>query len=394
MIHIFSADKFSRLVLTDLQARIRRRYPSVCVAASSKPSSAACPPALNPASFLTMDNLLKITVLAIKDPHALTFSALLFTVQTVTSKIRTMMTSESAQAIGRLRPNRYANQIQPIDNGSGDEDKLAAMELEAFFVTQLGYTPQWTRSTIIPFVLDRLRETDSEHKFRQNEFFATLGFQSLLILSQAAKFSPHRRLWMLRKRSKAAFFVNRDLSFSSSQRQIVPTVQAPELQAIRRCQDIAPTLHSDSPATLQGVRRLFREPVMDPISGISKLWAPAIKRCEKFRLIFSIVQILHFSDGSVAVEKQKCVQEKFDVLRDIRCLFQPPAGDEVLEDLAALFREPKARNGFKQKLKNSWNSLRSKLCGKSGQVDDCEVKKAGVVDGWKRFKALVTIKRV
>ena len=379
----FSADKFARLVLSDLQSRIRRRYPRFHLAPISKAASTASPPARqqSPASFFTLDNLLKITYFAIKDPSVLTFTAMVYTAQTVRSKVRQWMQSESTQRLATLRPNRHGKSIQPIDNDSNYQPELPDPAMEGFFITELGFSPLYTRRTLVPFVQDQMRKFDTERLFRQNEVFATVGFQALFVIAEAARLSPQRRQWELRKWAKKSFFLNRDFGCSTVECQEQEMEACPET-----AQDVGPICPNDLPWSLQGIRKLFAEQPMEHVSGMSVLFRQ-LTCVDSYRLIFHVVTIRRFDDGHVVVEKRETDKEQFPALRDVRFLFFPPAGDEVLEDLRYLFREKEARTSFSQRLKNSWKCFKSKFSRQS----DGKVEKTGsLVEGWRRFKVAVS----
>ena len=350
----FLADKFTRLVLSDLQSRIQRRYPRLRLQPSTKPASTASPPARqqSPASFFTMDNMLKIAYFAIKDPHVLTFTAMFYTAKTVSSKVRQWMQSESTQQLAALRPNRHGKSTQPIDNDSNDQPELPDPKMEQFFITELGFSPLYTRRTVVPFVQGQRRKFDTERLFRQNEVFATVGFQALFVLAEAARKSPQRRQWELRKSARKLFFMNRDLGCEEHklQKEARPNT----------AQDVGGISRNDFPWTLQGIRKLFAEPQAEQVSGMAVLFRQLV-RTDSYRLIFHGVTIQHFDDGYAVVEKREAEQEQFPILNDVRFLFAPPAGDEVLEDLRSLFCEKEARISFKQRLKNSWKCFKSKL---------------------------------
>ena len=362
-------------MLSHLQIRIRHRYPrlrlvSAHVVAPVHPSPAIKP---KPSSRLKMEAVLKIAIFAIKDPHAITYAAMCMAVESVASKVKSLMQSKPTQqtVLPRLR-RRCSNLCYDF----------SSVDLEDFFVRELEYSPRWTNNAIIPLVHGLLRESDSDLLFTRNlDLLDTLGFPELSILNDTARSLPHRQRSSLWNLFKKWFFVKRGRSYPQTL-QTARAVRRLSDNFIAEAKDVQ--RFTDSPASLQGVRKLFAEPFTDYVD-IAALWRQLV-RTEMYRLIYQTVEVQYFDDGAVVVQKQKSEKEQFGVVRDVKFLFEPEAGDEVLEDVSKLFREKKVKIGLKQRFKNSWNSFTS-LFRRSNASEE----KNG---GWQRLKAAIRVKRV
>ena len=259
-----------------------------------------------------------------------------------------------------------------------------ATELEAFFVRELHYTLKWTKNCAIPFTHGLLRKSHSDLLFCRNLDLTAIVFKEFAMVKEAARFLPHRQQRLLWKWMRRSFFAKHVPATDATQGEI-------QTDSSDKSQDIQ---FIDSPAALQGIRKLFTEPQPDGVLGIAELWRQLIC-AQVFSLIHYSVEIQRFDDGFVVVRKLETAREQFPALGDVRFVFEPAAGDEVLEDLKRLFREKKVRPGLKQRLKDSWNSIKTKLTLKSiRRQDESEAKKGSFVQGWERLKAVVRVKRV
>ena len=298
-------------------------------------------------------------------------------VESAASKVKSLLHSQPPQIV-KPRPHR-PNLPRKLGYA------FPADELENFFVRELHYTRKWTKNCIVPFTHDLLRKSYSDLLFCRNLDIVTIGFKELSMLKEAARRLPQRRQRALWKWARKMFFSTRRSG------EIFQAESCSGANAVVNVNVIQLSRNDDSPAALQGLRRLFAELQNDNVSGVAALWRQ-LSRVEVFRTIFQIIELRHFEDGSVIVNKQETDQEIFPVLRDVRFLFEPVAGEEVLQDLRKLFHEKKTRPGLKQRLTNLWNSFKSKLTLKSTRrQDDCVGEKEGFVDGRKRFKAAVRI---
>ena len=335
-----------------------------------------------------MDKFLRLAAIAI-EPHVLTFAATAMLVQTATSKLQQVLQSEPTRKIAKLQRNRLSKTNRLLNASSTDVFLLSDVAMEPFFVNKLGFPTIWTRRAILPFVRNQFRISYSESVFLQNLDFATIGFETLSALNEEARRLPHGQQQQLRKMQRFAFFANSDSPIRRMLR--IGILDHPiRGNASANGQEIPPTRAvANFPAELQGVRRLFAEAEIDQVGGIAGLWRRLVG-VECISLIFNTVELRYYDDGHVVVEKREKHKEQFPALRDVRFLFAPAPGDEVLEDVRVLFPEKKARCGLKQRFKNSWDSFKSKCTIQSSRRQESEAK-GGFLGGWQRLKALVRV---
>ena len=400
LVSVFSADEFTRLLAADLKKRVRARFPLFRLSGENRSSTelqsiSKCRSRsqtnflpsfdlsrfdLNKHSnshFRSHSSNLNRSQFAAADPFALSLAATVLVVRSIVAKRRPTWKARPTRQISDIQPSRRAD-LDKILLESNGIFVAPNLSLTSFFVKELCYSPLWTRNAILPFVFQYFPDPPVALNSHCAMFPAdpALDATQWFILAEAARLSPLRRKLEQRKWQRKQFFKNRDASLNPLHVGL-PTVDANETRQVQ------------SPA----LNWIVQDSSLDYISDIFRLWLspapemqrpPSLSRVDTYRLIFKLVQISHYDNGCIVVQNETAEKEEFDLLRDLRYLYEPLDGDSI-ESVKLLFHESEAKLGFKQRVKKSWKEFKAKVARKCRRSEESEKKKSGnVAQAWNR----------